>query len=475
METIIHQIATKFIEQVLGKLSGTGIGNIGQTIAELLPSVNAVVLEIVGAAIREADDALVAATHTRKADGLRVKERGVPRAILTCLGELRYERTYFETRSKDRCYLIDRLIGVEAYERISKELCASLVQAAAGMSMEKSAKGGVVQVSRQTVDNKVLALKEVAAEAKPARETPGALHIFADEDHVHMKGGRNAIVPLVTVTEGIDAAQKRHKTINPMHFTGYGISPGSFFEGISSSLYEMYSMGQVKTVYVHADGGQWIQAAHGWLPNVKFVADGFHVQRRLKHVSRLKGAAAYMGTMRKSIRDNDLGRFASCCAKIREMQGARGRELLGDNEGFIRNHWDAIVLRMSGEVCGSCTEPLVSHVLSWRLSRNPLAWSEHGIRQMAMLRVYVANGGVIKAGDIRVSRGKDELGADKKTFFLEGFAKYRAYADKQIGDTLNPRRDWGIFSGQPFHYGKLDGTAILLKAWGTSRDVLSSA
>ena len=52
------------------------------------------------------------------------------------------------------------------------------------------------------------------------------LHIFADEDHVHMqkpskkRGKKNRIVPLVTVTEGIEKESKgRNKTINAKHFT----------------------------------------------------------------------------------------------------------------------------------------------------------------------------------------------------------------------------------------------------------------
>ena len=52
------------------------------------------------------------------------------------------------------------------------------------------------------------------------------LHIFADEDHVHMqkpskkRGKKNHIVLLVTVTEGIEKESKgRNITINAKHFT----------------------------------------------------------------------------------------------------------------------------------------------------------------------------------------------------------------------------------------------------------------
>jgi hypothetical protein len=166
-----------------------------------------------------------------------------------------------------------------------------------------------------------------------------------------------------------------------------------------------------------------------------------------------------------------MKRFLAYCATIHKITDVQGRKVLTDNRKFICNHWDAIVLRLSGSVCGSCTEPLVSHILSGRLSRNPLAWSEHGVRQMAMLRVYVKNGGVVKAGDIRVSRGRDDMKNDRSSL-RHGYAKYRAYSDKQVDGLLNAKLDWSAFQPSPFSYGKLDGSKVLLKAWAQARNSL---
>ena len=46
---------------------------------------------------------------------------------------------------------------------------------------------------------------------------------------------------------------------------------------------------------------------------------------------------------------------------------------------YLWNNRQAAQFRYSPEICGSCTESLVSHVLSERLSRMPLAWSERGL------------------------------------------------------------------------------------------------
>ena len=77
------------------------------------------------------DEALVTrAKALRREDGITVKERNVPRIWLTELGELTYKRTYFRLRDGSFVYLLDHVIGVESYERISKELVADILQAA---------------------------------------------------------------------------------------------------------------------------------------------------------------------------------------------------------------------------------------------------------------------------------------------------------------------------------------------------------
>ena len=99
-----------------------------------------------------------------------------------------------------------------------------------------------------------------------------------------------------------------------------------------------------------------------------------------------------------------------------------------------------------GDLCGSCTEPLVSHILSGRLSRNPLAWSADGLRQITMLRTYTKNGGVVTSNDVRVSRSRIEQAVDRKALSEMGYARYRHYAKKQIEGFLHQKRDWSCLN-----------------------------
>ena len=85
------------------------------------------------------------------------------------------------------------------------------------------------------------------------------LDIFADEDHVHLNPKGNAIVPLVTTTEGMDKSNpKCHATIRPFHIAAYGMPMAAFQENVLAVLTEKYTLEKVKQINVHGDGGSWI-------------------------------------------------------------------------------------------------------------------------------------------------------------------------------------------------------------------------
>lgn len=120
-----------------------------------------------------------------------------------------------------------------------------MVDAATEHSYAKSAQivtGGVV--SRQTVRNQILKIH--VPELKPAVKNKGVkeLHVFADEDHVHMqrpnkeKGKKGQIVPLVTVTEGINMEGNRHYTENPMSFVNEEFDTKNLWKTVSGYIGE---------------------------------------------------------------------------------------------------------------------------------------------------------------------------------------------------------------------------------------------
>ena len=471
MENIIAQQLVKMQGEILGKIRENGLQDIGQTAEALFRVVKTETCELLQAILEATDKEIANAKAERKASGLRVKERNVKRRLQTSLGELEYRRTYYETQEGERVYLLDYLIGVESYERVSKALSAKLVNLSAEMSYGKSVKVSEAEVSRQTVSNKVNALKEVVRDVERVEETPEELHLFADEDHVHLKDGRSAIVPLVTITEGIDASNpKRHQLIDPLHIAGYGMDAEAFNDQVEACVNERYDLNKVKRIYIHGDGASRIVALGERFPNAEHVLDGFHLEKYLKKLGHYNGAAQRMSALRAALKDGNWKTYKKLLGNIYALQTDKDRESSKAVIRYLWNNRQAAHLRYDSGICGSCTESLVSHVLSERLSRTPLAWSERGLAQMTMLVVYNKNGQAVSASDIRVSLNRDEQDREV-SLRRNGWDKYNNYMDRQLDLTLSA--DWATaFLKEALSFGKVDASFIIRKSFGVLRSVL---
>ena len=321
------------------------------------------------------------------------------------------------------------------------------------------------------MSNKVNALKEVVRDVERVEETPEELHLFADEDHVHLKDGRSAIVPLVTITEGIDTSNpKRHQLINPLHIAGYGMDAEAFNDQVEACVYERYDLDKVKRIYIHGDGASRIVALGERFPNAEHVLDGFHLEKYLKKLGHYNGAAQRLGALRAALRDGNWGTYRKLLWNIYALQTDKDRENIKAVIRYLWNNRQAAHLRYDSTICGSCTESLVSHVLSERLSRMPLAWSERGLAQMAMLVVYNKNGQTVSASDIRVSLNRDEQSREA-SLRRNGWDKYNNYMDRQLDLTLSA--DWAAaFQKEAVSFGKVEASFVIRKSFGVLRSVL---
>ena len=121
METIITQVTVNLVEEILKSIEKNGISDIGKTAESLLSVLKGGALELLSAVIEETDSAVLNAKKERKIDGITIKQRNVPRTVLTSLGELSFKRTYFQLADGSMAYLTDQLIGIGSFERVTKE------------------------------------------------------------------------------------------------------------------------------------------------------------------------------------------------------------------------------------------------------------------------------------------------------------------------------------------------------------------
>jgi len=470
MENIIMQVLAKTQEAVMKKIHDRGLSDIGAVSEELLGILKNGVCELLSGILEETDREIADSRAMRKADGLKVKERGVERTVVLPVGEMRYRRTYYETDTGERVYLLDHLVGIEPYERVSRALCAKLVNYAVDASYSRSVKAAEASVSRQTVCNKVHGLKEVVTDVERLPETPKVLHIFTDEDHVHLNNGKSVMVPISTISEGIDVSNpKRHELIRPLHITGYGMDAETFNDQVEACLNERYDINAVENIYVHGDGAARIVSLSERFPNACHVLDGFHLEKYLKKLGHYEGASQRIGALRTALKEGKWGSCKKLLNAIYALQDDKHKEKCRNVIGYLWKHRQAIQLRLSLDICGSCTESIVSHVLSERLSRSPLAWSERGLQKIAMLRAYVKNGGVVSSKDIRVSLNKEDAKIESATL-RNGWSKYNHYMEQQIALILDT--DWSsAFSSSPAPFGKVDAAFVIRKALGSMHSI----
>jgi len=189
----------------------------------------------------------------------------------------------------------------------------------------------------------------------------------------------------------------------------------TFNNQVEACLNERYDINAVEKIYIHGDGAARIVSLGEVFPNAYHVLDGFHLEKYLKKLGHYEGASQRIGALRKALKAGNWDTYKKLLKAIVSLQNDNNREKCKKVVQYLWNNREAAHLRCDETICGSCTEPIVSHVLSERLSRSPFSWSEPGLAKMAMLRVYRKNGNRIVADDIRVSVSKEDAQKELKS------------------------------------------------------------
>lgn len=423
MNNIVLQICEKFIGEVMGVFSGRQIRTIEEIETGLKAKTDNFILEMIKTYLECVDQALVDDKTNRREKGLVIERRSDKREIYTQFGSLKFERTYFyDKRNQEYVYLLDRVAGLEGYERLSGNVVRGLVEHAGEASYGESSRhvsGG--EISRQTVMKKVRQLNGLEMAMPEAKRRVRVLHVEADEDHVAMQDGTNAIVPLISIHEGIEKLGRRGRCKNIHHISSYGKNSEELWLEAVKWIYDVYEVDEVEQIYLHGDGAPWIKEGLNWLPRAKFVLDKYHLNR-----------AIIEATGRQKERRRDIYSALWECDKkrFREITSQMYENAVSDNEQkniqefrrYIQNNWEAIVIYSKEACSGSCTEGHVSHVLSSRLSSRPMGWSQAGLKAMAELRAFCSNGGRVELKHLRTEKSssyklnKKQLAKVAKTF-----------------------------------------------------------
>ena len=106
------------------------------------------------------------------------------------------------------------------------------------------------------------------------------------------------------------------------------------------------------------------------------------------------GRMLFDTAIRRSLSCGDTALFDRMTAGICESLPGRTEKIF-QNAAYLKTHIDGISICTKDPSAnnGGCTEPHVSHVLSARLSSQPMAWSRQTLKQLAPM---LAGGNVCK-------------------------------------------------------------------------------
>ena len=459
MVNIIQQICENMVKSITKILKEEENLNISNLFPVILEECKRTSLEIAKEYINDLNLEIRKDKIKRKKDGLVLKEKDLNRKLITCLGEIEYKRDlYLNKNNREYVKPVDVIFGVTPYERISKDIKAELVDKATFLSYEKSKElVGIPNISRQSVRNAILKSNLKISNKRKNKEKKQVknLHIYADEDHVHLqkqnksKGKANQIVPLVTITEGTESIYKsRRKTINPYHIVNNKFDTEALWESVDKYIQNNYDVKGIENIYLHADGGKWIKNGLEDYAQKTFVYDGFHIK---KYISIIKKCTNSVNSKRIEalIKSNDREGMKILLSKVcDDVENEKSKKKCINASNYILNNWEGIVNRYILDVPGSCTEGQISHILSSRFSRNPMGWSKEVLGKLSELRVYRKNGNKI---DLNIYSNNDESEYSECTF-----------------KTRN-KLDWSIFDKNEFIFDESSSTRNILKYIGSTK------
>jgi len=378
METIINQICENLKDELLEFFSKPQI-----TLKLAEKELGRIVLKYIKTLLQEyiksKDEEMRCDKVGRKAHKLTIVRRDDKRTIFTTLGQVEYSRTYYKNGTDGGyVYPIDEMLEVEPRERITENICEALVNKAVTRSYTKASEeitNG--NVSKQTVMNKIRSFQ--VKKEKHEIKKRAFIHVDADEDHVHLQNGKNAIVPLISVYEEISHTGKRGKCENVFHISKYGLKPDELWEYALSEIEDKYDLNNTD-VYLHGDGADWIKAGLNHLPNCTFVLDAHHMNKYLKLLRKglpKKDGEELERKIREAIRNDDIDEFLSLQAEAVSRFPEAADNILKVTKYLYDNFEGCTIKYKDKNAINGATEPHVSHILSSRLSSRPMGWSEN--------------------------------------------------------------------------------------------------
>lgn len=347
------------------------------------------------------------------------------RTLITSVGDVVFESTYFKRRDEDGGYhyLLEEMLGLDAHERFSEAAETAILTEALKTSYEEATKviPSRSEITKTTVMNKIHGIAEVIPLKEPCEKKKCKyLFIEADEDHVAEQHGRwskensgfiSRLAYIYEYKQENPKVKGRKELVNTYYFSGlYEGSNGvrEFWEEVQRYIETNYDPDELQRVFVSGDGASWIKSATTYLDGSVYCIDKYHMTKYINAAANqmLDEAEVAKENLYRFIYKKQRSKFKSYTEEM--MASANNPEPILELQRYALGNWSAVMRSYHNELISGCSaEGHVSHVLSDRLSSRPMGWSQRGADRMSKLRCYERNHGREKIIElVRYSREK---------------------------------------------------------------------
>lgn len=317
------------------------------------------------------------------------------RNIVSIFGNITYKRRYYyDKTSKERVYLLDRVIGIKPNENLLPNVKERLIKEATESSYEHAGEVAAygVKISKQEVKNQIekLDLDIDFYEKKEEPRKVETIYIIADEDHVHLQKGGIEEPRIIIVYDNILSKGKRIELKNKRHFGGvYKNRIMDLWDEVALYIENTYDMDYVQRIFIQGDGASWIKTGKTWINKSINILDTFHMCKAVNAIAG-KNEKENKKRLYIALRCLNFEEFKEISYEILSEEMDETRRINKEKiMNYILNNKEGIsnLYKYRQYLHGCSAEGHVSHIFSDRMSSRPMGWKTQNVNNMSKLRL----------------------------------------------------------------------------------------
>lgn len=360
-----------------------------QFLKEMFQGTNKITLDVIAKTLEKIDDMLAA-----KRDSELIIIRKSSRTILTSIGKITFRRRYYHNTTTERkIYLLDSILGIQKYSRLSTELKKKIILSLDHLTFEQAGIDNLpegYQISSSTVFNilnkSIISVDKVSVN----RQENSVVHVQIDEKYINawkskaQSGKRSNKVRIYTATifDGVNRAKKRNSLRNRVMFTTRSIS--KLYEKINYHLQHTFNVKLDEKVYVSGDLATYIQNSEERITvcDVQYVPDKFHVIKDFRQLFGVK-------LTKEEIFSKD---FTSNYLKVLKQDKFINNPNASKLTRLLKKHPESLKVWYNDDYLGCSQEGMNSHYVANRMGKKPNTFCFKSVDKLCLIICAKRNG-----------------------------------------------------------------------------------